>query len=197
MDLTGILSNMPRMKRLYSPALGNVYFEKIDSYAVVFPIIVQNRYGQYRLTSQGHLVAEDGECMIFPHREHRTWHNWQSVLMEPGEYINYEGNILRLSGIKATTHYDKNTCYGIDSHDNKTKIKRPWEAIYATRVEIGHYLLEGKEKGTLADNKQGSEGYAKFTLPAHSMKSFSLSAQILKRECLISGELLLAKQTGN
>ena len=72
-DLTKILRDCPKGKKLYSPLYGEVYFKEIRS-DDLYSIITTNGVCDVTFTEEGlYRVDVDGECLLFPSREQRDW----------------------------------------------------------------------------------------------------------------------------
>ena len=72
-DLTKILKDCPKGKKLYSPLYGEVYFKEIRS-DDLYSIITTNGVCDVTFTEEGlYRVDADGECLLFPSREQRDW----------------------------------------------------------------------------------------------------------------------------
>ena len=72
-DLTMILKDCPKGKKLYSPLYGEVYFKEIRS-DDLYSIITTNGVCDVTFTEEGlYRVDVDGECLLFPSREQRDW----------------------------------------------------------------------------------------------------------------------------
>lgn len=73
-DLTKILKNCPEGTKLYSTALGDVTFLRIDT-DPIYPIIVSYKNALVEcFTPDGKMIADcDGECTLFPSKEQRDW----------------------------------------------------------------------------------------------------------------------------
>lgn len=48
-----------------------------------FSPIILNKYGQF---------TTEGECLLYPSKEHKTWDKWQEVLFKKGDIITIEDN---------------------------------------------------------------------------------------------------------
>ena len=73
-DLTKILKYCPNGTKLYSTVLGYVIFQGIVE-GSVYPIVVICENGVNEdFTANGNMFIDfDGECTLFPSREHRDW----------------------------------------------------------------------------------------------------------------------------
>lgn len=80
LNLCEILKDCPKGTKLYSPIAGVVELKDIDYYAE-YPIDVSYNNGSSELsfTKDGllYLDATDGECMLWPSKEVRTWDNFK------------------------------------------------------------------------------------------------------------------------
>lgn len=76
-DLTKILKNCPEGTKLYSTALGDVTFLRIDT-DPIYPIIVSYKNALVEcFTPDGKMIADcDGECTLFPSKEQRDWNKF-------------------------------------------------------------------------------------------------------------------------
>lgn len=76
-DLAKILKNCPEGTKLYSTALGDIIFLRIDT-DPIYPIIVSYKNALVEcFTSDGKMIADcDGECTLFPSKEQRDWNNF-------------------------------------------------------------------------------------------------------------------------
>ena len=72
-DLTKILKDCPKGKKLYSPLYGEVSFKEIHS-DYEYPIVLTRDIDSVTFTKEGfYRVGTDGECLLFPSREQRDW----------------------------------------------------------------------------------------------------------------------------
>ncbi len=73
-DLTKILKDCPKGFKLYSTALGYVFFKRIDDYAI-YPIVISCKNGNVEnFTNDGKIIiGYGGECTLFPSKEQRDW----------------------------------------------------------------------------------------------------------------------------
>lgn len=75
-NLAKILKNCPEGTKLYSTALGDVTFVRIDD-DKIYPIIVnKNGFNKYFTYNGKMIAAYDGECILFPSKEQRDWNNF-------------------------------------------------------------------------------------------------------------------------
>ena len=74
LNLVEILKYCPKGTKLYSPALGEVYFAAINYYDRTYPIIVKTEDETFCFTKQGKLYEiKQSECLLFPSKEQRDW----------------------------------------------------------------------------------------------------------------------------
>ena len=79
-DLTKILKDCPKGTKLYTPLAGEVYFVGIKERSE-YQIDVENKdFNGLSFNSQGRYFTEfeDGECLIFPSKENRSWSNFKA-----------------------------------------------------------------------------------------------------------------------
>lgn len=84
MDLVKILKDCPKVTKLYSPLVGVVEFDIVDVDDPEYPITVcyndkDNNINFLSFTKEGlcYSYAPDGECMLWPSKEVRTWDNFK------------------------------------------------------------------------------------------------------------------------
>ena len=78
LNLVEILKDCKCGTKLYSPALGEVEFDKIvdDN---TYPIKVMGNHDIIFFTSQGKLYdIEQGECLLFPSKNQRDWNKFKT-----------------------------------------------------------------------------------------------------------------------
>ena len=74
LNLVEILKYCPKGTKLYSPALGEVYFAAINYYDRTYPIIVKTEDETFCFTKQGKLYEiKQSECILFPSKDQRDW----------------------------------------------------------------------------------------------------------------------------
>lgn len=74
MNIAKILKNCPKGIRLYSPIVGDVFFEEITEHGCIrVESVVGNRV--LYLYDDGKEVTS-GECMLFPSKENRDWNKF-------------------------------------------------------------------------------------------------------------------------
>ena len=73
-DLTEILKDCPKGTKFYTSIFGEVEFDSID-YDKIYPINIRSSENNTEyLTADGKLYEFfDGECILFPSREQRSW----------------------------------------------------------------------------------------------------------------------------
>lgn len=80
LNLCEILKDCPKRTKLYSPLAGIVELKNID-YSAEYPINVfcNNGVGVLSFTKDGLFYSDamDGECMLWPSKEGRTWDNFK------------------------------------------------------------------------------------------------------------------------
>ena len=81
-NIAEILKNAPEGLKLYTPIYGDVELKK-DGIVPDYPIRVENKENNYSGTFDkfGKVYDICGECVLFPSKEHRTWDNWQTILI--------------------------------------------------------------------------------------------------------------------
>ena len=73
-DLTEILKDCPKGTKFYTSIFGEVEFDSIDD-DKIYPIIIRlSENNTESLTADGKMYENlDGECILFPSREQRSW----------------------------------------------------------------------------------------------------------------------------
>lgn len=84
MNLAEILKDCPKGTRLYSPAFGDVYFQRVrnDLIEVTSDCDVSHEFfpnGSYSLK---------GECVLFPSKEQRNWNKFGMTNQESKHQLN-------------------------------------------------------------------------------------------------------------
>lgn len=73
LNLVEILKGCPSGTKLYSTILGEVEFDHIEN-GSIYPIIIKHkRYGIDRVSIDGKMLVNYGECILFPSKEQRDW----------------------------------------------------------------------------------------------------------------------------
>lgn len=106
-NIAEFLLNAPKGLTLYSPIVGNVIFDEVknrtwdkeegeETNLLIFTHIPQKEYtqmvfyedGRYRVFNQDN----NGECLLFPSKENKTWAFWQQSLFKRGDFV-YDDDI--------------------------------------------------------------------------------------------------------
>lgn len=90
-NIAEILKDCPKGMRLYSPLLGNVTLEKVDTNSTV-PIRVMDGFNSWCYFTKTGLYYDraDGECLLFPSSKMRDW----TKFFKRGDVVhNKEGNV--------------------------------------------------------------------------------------------------------
>ena len=84
-DLTKILKDCPKGKKLYSPIFGEVIFERIGDKSEIYPIKVKyysekyDRMDEVSFTKEGlFLNITNTECTLFPSKDQRDWSKFKA-----------------------------------------------------------------------------------------------------------------------
>lgn len=77
LDITKILRYAPKGLPLYSPVCGECY---LDSYTDEM-VIVFNKADYFSFHKNGQYYENQGECLLFPSKDHRMWDGWQKILL--------------------------------------------------------------------------------------------------------------------
>ena len=79
LDLREILKDVPKGTKLYSPIIGDVYFENIKSIKCSYAITCSNKsIGFLHFTKDGkYYHLSNGECLLFPSKEQRDWSKFE------------------------------------------------------------------------------------------------------------------------
>lgn len=101
-NIAEFLLNAPKGLTLYSPIVGNVIFDEVknrtwekeegeETNLLIFTHIPQKEDaqmvfyedGRYRVFNQDN----NGECLLFPSKENKTWDFWQQSLFKRGDFV--------------------------------------------------------------------------------------------------------------
>ena len=126
-DLTMILKDCPKGKKLYSPIFGEVDFQEIrsgDEYAI---ITTNNVYNPF-FTKEGLYYADtNGECTLFPSKDQRDWSQfsapwYKKERFDPNTLQAYDKILVRDSC------FEKWKC-GFFSHINDNNDECPYYTV--------------------------------------------------------------------
>ena len=86
-DLTEILKDCPKGTKFYTSIFGEVEFDGID-YDKIYPIIIRlSDNNTENLTADGKMYENlDGECILFPSREQRSWSKFTAPWLKKGKF---------------------------------------------------------------------------------------------------------------
>lgn len=82
-NIAEILENAPKCLKLYSPLIGEVEFTSVyerDGRRIV-EASRHDKQLTLRLDKFGRFLGAEAECILLPSKDHRTWDNWQEVLI--------------------------------------------------------------------------------------------------------------------
>lgn len=81
MNLIEILKNVPRGTKLYCTIYGEVILDSLSlEEKRIYVKIYDNKYNTQDLDfllSDGRLLDNEGECILFPSKEQRDWSKWK------------------------------------------------------------------------------------------------------------------------
>jgi len=151
-DLRPILKRLPKGTKLYSPLYGDVYLNETDkiSYNEEDLISVYSGNKLKYFLADGRLPDyENGECMLFPSKDRRTWDGWESVLptllkFNVGDWIVNNNDEF---------FFDGNSSAQIESIENHSDGIKYWFAN--KRYIFASYAHEYCHKWSLSDAKRG------------------------------------------
>ena len=96
-NIIEIIDKAPRKLELYCSVLGRVVdIDKVfSSYVISLKTeeAVCLKGMRFSISETGAIVKE-GECILFPSKEYRTWKHWQRVLFKEGDLITDGANVL-------------------------------------------------------------------------------------------------------
>lgn len=148
-DIAKILKYAPKNLKLYSLVHGEVKLKGIYPEQEYYPIeIITDKQGNSNdsFTKNGKIFYDftDGECMLYPSKEHKSWDGWQLVLFNIGNFVtdtrNNESYIL--TDINQNSHTFTVMNARNIAHDELPKYFR-----YATQEEknkVSHELTMNK-----------------------------------------------------
>lgn len=124
LNLVEILKDVPNGFEFYSEIHGNVTFDEINYDNFDYPINVNtiSEGGDedcQTFTSDGRYLTDyDGECVLFPSKENRSWEGWKYNSLKEGAIVMagdnatdwclakyVEGDIVELRGVKTRVKY--------------------------------------------------------------------------------------------
>jgi len=82
-NIAKILENAPKGLKLYSPICGECELRCVGSQLIT---VVDCEDGMYNFGIYGEKTV-NGECLLFPSKDRRTWNNWQEVLFQNGDVV--------------------------------------------------------------------------------------------------------------
>ena len=136
-----ILINAPVGLMLYSPCYGHVRLKSVDDYNANLkrtPMIICNSLsGNEKIFFMDGSISTNGECMLFPSKEHRSWDNWQTYLFKTGDIISKvfddENGIAQTVIFSDNVNLDIVTC--INTKGEKINITSLDDYNYATLID--------------------------------------------------------------
>lgn len=93
LNLVEILKDVPSGTEFYSTVYGDCAFARIDNARGDYPILISavnrcNDNHEEFLTSDGrNYVDFDGECVLFPSKENRSWEGWKYNPLKEGDPV--------------------------------------------------------------------------------------------------------------
>lgn len=93
LNLVEILKGVPSGIKLYSTIYGDCAFARIGNERGDYPILISvvnrcNDNYEESLTSDGrNYVDFDGECVLFPSKENRSWEGWKYNALKEGNLV--------------------------------------------------------------------------------------------------------------
>lgn len=144
-NIAEILENAPKGIELYSPLFGEVKFVEVGvNNDKIF--IEQSDGTEYSFYENGRAYnIANGECLLFPSKEHRTWDDWQNVLFPKSNgYVVYCDNSLCLITKDGLVH-PNNTTSSFDSLIGKINFLTGYR--YATPEQTKRFFKDLKENG--------------------------------------------------
>lgn len=159
-DIAKILKDAPKNLKLYSLVHGEVKLIGIYPEREDYPIeIIIGKQGNSNdsFTKDGKIFYDftDGECILFPSKEHKSWNEWQDILFQRGDVIVSQNETP--VGLQTFLCYEKDDsgylAYGIGGGKNYIT---PSYYRYATPEERDQFMAELNANGYKwnADTKQ-------------------------------------------
>lgn len=78
-NIAEALKYAPKGLKLYSPVLGEVELSEVSQGTYAIEVKISDKH--YSFTEHGCYLEGKGECLLFPSKDHRTWDNWQDILL--------------------------------------------------------------------------------------------------------------------
>lgn len=119
LNLVEILKDCPKGTKLYSTVFGEVKFMGIHENAP-YPIIVKvNDENFDSFTADGKiLLRSDGECTLFPSKEHRDWSKFKKNPKFDPKTLQPFDKILGRGDVESSWQYQRTWCCATFSHIN-------------------------------------------------------------------------------
>lgn len=150
-NIAKILENTPKGLKLYSPICGECELRCVSSQLIT---VVDCEDGMYNFGIYGEKNV-NGECLLFPSKDRRTWENWQDILFQCGDVIVSQNETP--VGFQTFLCYKNDDrgylAYGVDGGKNYIT---PSYYRYATSEEHKQFMAELNANGYKwnADTKQ-------------------------------------------
>jgi hypothetical protein len=144
-NIEQILMNAPLDTELYSPVYGVVKLACCgkDEYDDLRIKTYTADDGMFHWFNKCGQMNRNGECMLYPSRDVRSWDGWQKVLFKPGDIIAVDAYGTDTKRISLFVYADGDEAYNSLGRRLSVDISK---ARYATKSEAGFF------NGTLEDN---------------------------------------------
>lgn len=178
-NIAEALKNAPKGLKLYSPLLGEVRLEKVSDHDDT--IVVTTKYKSERVFFEDGKYDSNGECLLFPSKDHREWNHWQNILFPKSIgsacVHNITGNKFILG--EDGTYFDDNTGnsfhFLIDDEDSGNYLLN---SRYATPEETKEFFEELDKNGyewngeTVVRKKQNKPKFHEGDWITHNIANF-------------------------
>ena len=146
-NIAEILRNAPKGLKLYSPLYGEVELMEINA---VGNIAVKKVGTNLFLKDGRYFDYPNAECLLFPSKEHRTWDDWQNVLLKMGDIVYHESPLESYRGVGIF----KGGRFGINNDGSKQKFSFG-ELRYATPEEREQFFKDLESNGYRWNQEKG------------------------------------------
>ena len=95
-NIAELLKDCPRGMKLYSPIFGEVTLDSVEENLYPIEVKTKNQNIKSFIKDGRWNESEDGECLLFPSKDHRTWQDFkkpqEEYTFQVGDAVTFDND---------------------------------------------------------------------------------------------------------